>query len=46
VGPPQTDIDTQAWLTWGLERIADHKITKIDELLPWNWKTAAIRGAA
>ncbi len=40
------DIDTQAWLTWVLERIADHKITKIDELLPWNWKTAAIRGAA
>jgi hypothetical protein len=33
-------------MTLPLERIADHKITKIEELLPWNWKTAAIRGAA
>jgi transposase len=28
-------IDPQAWLTDVLGRIADHKITRIDELLPW-----------
>ncbi|MEP2953097.1 MAG: transposase domain-containing protein, partial [Sulfitobacter sp.] len=22
-----------------LDRIHDHKINKLDELLPWNWKT-------
>ncbi len=35
-------VDPQAWLTWVLERIADHKINRIDELLPWNYvaKTA------
>ena len=31
-------VNTQAWLTWVLERIADHKINRIDELLPWNYK--------
>lgn len=32
------DVDPQAWLTWVLERIADHKINRIDELLPWNYQ--------
>jgi len=40
------NVDPQAWLTWVLERIADHKITKIDELLPWNWKTTETETAA
>ena len=40
------NVDPQAWLTWVLERIADHKINHIDELLPWNWKSAAIGGGA
>jgi transposase len=30
-------VDPQAWLTDVLSRIADHKINRIDELLPWNW---------
>ncbi len=30
-------IDPQAWLTNVLDRIADHKITRIDELLPWRY---------
>ncbi len=30
-------IDPQAWLTDVLKRIADHKITKLDELLPWRF---------
>ena len=29
-------VDPQAWLTDVLSRIADHKISRIDELLPWN----------
>jgi transposase len=31
-------VDPQAWLTDTLRRIADHKINRIDELLPWNYK--------
>jgi len=34
-------IDPQAWLTWVLERIADHKITRIEELLPWRFPAPA-----
>lgn len=30
-------VDPQAWLTWVLERIADQKINRIDELLPWKY---------
>lgn len=28
-------VDPQAWLTWVLAKIAEHKITRLDELLPW-----------
>ena len=34
-------VDPQAWLTDVLGRIADHKITRIDELLPWRCAAAA-----
>ncbi len=30
-------IDPEAWLTWVLTHIADHKINRIDELAPWHW---------
>ncbi len=30
-------VDPQAWLTDILARIADHKITRLDELLPWHY---------
>jgi transposase len=30
-------IDPQAWPTNVLSRIADHKINRIDELLPWRY---------
>jgi IS66 C-terminal element/Transposase IS66 family len=33
------DIDHQAWLADVLARIADHPARKLDDLLPWNWKT-------
>ena len=32
------NVDPQAWLTDTLSRIADHKINKIDELLPGKYK--------
>ena len=32
------DIDPQTWLADVLARIADHPVSKLDELLPWRWK--------
>lgn len=34
-------VDPQAWLTDTLARIADHKINRIDELLPWRYAAEA-----
>jgi len=34
------DLDPQAYLADILDRIHDHKINRLDELLPWNWKPA------
>jgi transposase len=34
-------VDPQAWLTDVLSRIADHKITKLDELMPWRYAANA-----
>ncbi len=31
-------VDPQAWLTLVLERIADHKINQLDELMAWNYQ--------
>ncbi len=33
-------VDPQAWLTDTLGRIADHKITCLDELMPWRYAQA------
>jgi hypothetical protein len=30
-------VDPQAWLTDTLARIADHKINRINQLLPWRY---------
>jgi hypothetical protein len=30
-------VDPEAWLTWVLERFADHKINRINDLMPWVW---------
>lgn len=35
-------LDPHAYLTDVLSRIHDHKINRLDELLPWNWKPATI----
>jgi transposase len=34
------DVDPRAWLADVLARIADHKITDMAALLPWNWRHA------
>jgi transposase len=40
------DVDPLAWLTDTLARLQDYPAKRIDELLPWNWKTAQILRAA
>ena len=30
-------VNPEVWLTWVLTHVADHKINRIDELMPWNW---------
>ena len=35
------NVDPQAWLTWVLAQIADHKITRLDELMPWRYAATA-----
>jgi transposase len=34
------DVDPQAWLAYVLAKLPDHPAKRIDELLPWNWKTS------
>ena len=34
-------IDPQTWLADLLGRIAEHPVTKLDELMPWNWTSPA-----
>ena len=40
------DVDPHAWLADVLARINDHNIQRLDQLLPWNWKTPAVKLAA
>jgi hypothetical protein len=35
------NLDPQAYLTDLFRRVHDHKINRIDELLPWNWRPLA-----
>ena len=34
-------VDPQAWLTWVLAQIAEHKITRLDEPMPWRYAAIA-----
>jgi transposase len=40
------DVDPQAWLADVLARLQDHPAKRIDELLPWNWKSERQQKAA
>jgi len=33
------NVDPQAWLADVLARIAGHPASRLDELLPWNWRS-------
>ncbi|MCQ0090659.1 transposase domain-containing protein [Roseovarius sp. M141] len=35
-------VDPQGWLADMLACIPDHKITRVDDLLPWNWSQRAV----
>ena len=39
------DVDPKAWLADVLARIADHRASRIAELLPWSWKAVRERVA-
>ena len=47
VSAKMNDIDPQAWLAHVLTNIAQHPVSRLDELLPWNWQAqvAATRKA-
>ena len=40
------DVDPRAWLADVLARIADHSASRLDELLPWNWRDTRLAQAA
>ena len=40
------DVDPQAWLADILARTADHPVSRLDELLPWNWRSTRLALAA
>ena len=39
-------LDPQAYLADLLDRIHDHKVSRLDDLLPWNWTAAAAQDRA
>ena len=46
VSAKMNDVDPQAWLADVLARIAAPPTHRLDELLPWNWKTVQQQGLA
>jgi len=40
------DVDPEAWLADIVARIADHRINRLDELLPWKWSSTSAQSKA
>ena len=40
------DTDPQAWLADVLARLPDMPVSRIHELLPWNWRSRPLAEAA
>ena len=40
------DVAPEAWLADVLARINDYPASRLDELLPWNWNSIALKDAA
>ena len=38
VSAKMNDINPQAWLAHVLANIAQHRVSRLDELLPWNFQ--------
>ena len=38
-------VNPEAWLTWVLDRLPDHKINRIEELMPWVWQVENTQNA-
>ena len=41
VSAKMNDVAPQAWLADVLARIASHPVSRLDDLLPWNWRPSA-----
>jgi transposase len=39
VSAKMNDVDPQAWLAHALANIAQQPVSRLDDLLPWNWRT-------
>ena len=40
------DVDPQAWLAHVLAKLPDHPASRVNELLPWNWKARQLEALA
>ena len=40
ISAKMNDIDPQGWLADVLARLPDMPMSRVHELLPWNWKAA------
>ncbi|TIS43590.1 transposase domain-containing protein, partial [Mesorhizobium sp.] len=43
VSAKMNDIDPQVWLAHVLARLSAYPAHRIDDLLPWNWRSAKLR---